>query len=595
MREFQRQTETALDQARAARRLVRLGPGATRTVRLTLRVLEYTFLPAGLVAAALLGSLLLDTPLPRLVGILLCSLVCHRLVGALLVELLDPRSAETGLLELDKAHGRYLYFWLRILNWVGCLLAPAIYVAGQAGLPPDLLVLSEAGCKLLGLVAACAVLVRRDSVLALLPRPNSAIGQAVVRVLRFVYPLLAIYLVGLLGLWTAGYLNLFYMLANGTVVVAGLLVVYALLSRSVTWLSHGHLKRWLEKRLIEGVQEDTQAETRVRAGALSGSFNTLLQISLFFAFVVVCVLALRLDWADFRTLLAFEVLPGTQGGPDQLAIPGIQLADVCFAVLTFFFFLFLARLTREILLRVVLQRTELEISSRESLGAGVFAAMVVFGIYLTSKRLGFDLELLKWMAGAIGLGLGFGLQNILSNFFSGLILLMEKPIAINDLIEVENTIGFVHRIRARSTTLRTRDNITVIIPNTDLISDRVINWSHQDVRTRICIDVGVAYGSDVSMVRKILLKVAGDHGLTLKKPAPDVLFMNFGDSSLDFRLHVWTRDLQAVPRIASDLRFAVDANFRSHGVEIPFPQRDLHVKELPAPAPKALAEETSET
>ncbi len=585
-----RRTEAvAIEQARAARRLVRLSPSATGFVRLLLRILEFAFLPAALILASCLVFAMYGGPLEawRLLGIGLVGLVGHLLVAALLVELFDPGFAESGLLEMPRTHARYLYFWLRITNWIATIFGPAVYVAGRAGLPRELLIICESACKAGVLVTCGALLLRRESLMALFPRADSAIGKAVSRVSRALYPVLATYLLALLAIWTVGYLNLFNSIARSTVIVIGVLTVYLVLSRAATWFSSKPLRGWLETRLTREVEDESKAEARARVRALGDSFNQLLQIALFFGLTVSAVLSLQVDWQSFRELLTFEIIPGTAGGPDQIAIPGIQLLDVCYATLTLFLFLFLARLSREVVLRFLLGRTELEISTRESIGTGVFAAAVVFGVYLTSQRLGFDLELLKWMAGALGLGLGFGLQNILNNFFSGLILLMEKPVAINDLIEVDDTTGFVHRIRTRSTTLRTRDNISVIIPNSDLISDKVINWSHRDVRTRIAIDVGVAYGSDVSLVRKLLLKVASDHGLTLKKPAPEVLFQDFGESSLDFRLHVWTRDLHAVPRIGSDLRFAVDASFRNHNIEIPFPQRDLHVKELPAPAPPA--------
>ena len=197
---------------------------------------------------------------------------------------------------------------------------------------------------------------------------------------------------------------------------------------------------------------------------------------------------------------------------------------------------------------------------------------------------GFDFKSIALIAGALSVGIGFGLQNIVNNFISGLILLFERPIKTGDWIMVGNTEGYVKRIRIRSTEIQTFDRADVIVPNSELIASQVTNWMLHDTRGRARIPVGVAYGSDTQKVKAILEQVAADHPRVVNDgsaPKPKVLFRGFGESSLDFELRCFINDIDERLQVVSDLNFAIDAAFRENGVEIPFPQRDLHVRDLP--------------
>ncbi len=194
---------------------------------------------------------------------------------------------------------------------------------------------------------------------------------------------------------------------------------------------------------------------------------------------------------------------------------------------------------------------------------------------------GVSFQGLAIIAGALSLGIGFGLQNIVNNFVSGLILLFERPIKSGDYISVGEIEGFVKQIRIRSTELETQENRNVIVPNSELIATQVTNWVLRDPIGRLGIKVGVAYGSDTAKVRKILMEVATAHPEVItkgRKPAPAALFKGFGDSSLDFELRAWIHNIERRYHVTSDLNFAIDTAFRENGVEIPFPQRDLHVR-----------------
>lgn len=231
------------------------------------------------------------------------------------------------------------------------------------------------------------------------------------------------------------------------------------------------------------------------------------------------------------------------------------------------------------LVNSVLARREVDIGVRQAIGTIIQYLVVVFGLLIILSTAGIDLTTLQVLAGAIGIGVGFGLQNITNNFISGLIILFERPIKVGDRIQVGEVSGDVVRIGARATTVKTNDNIEVIVPNADFISTLVINWSHSDREVRLHIPVGVSYGSNPEEVRDILLEVSASHPGVLRTPAADVIFAEFGESSLNFDLRVWTSSYITKPKILrSDLNFAIQRKFKERGVEIPFPQRDIHIR-----------------
>jgi small-conductance mechanosensitive channel len=205
--------------------------------------------------------------------------------------------------------------------------------------------------------------------------------------------------------------------------------------------------------------------------------------------------------------------------------------------------------------------------------------VLVVGIFIVLENTGIHLGALTVFAGAVGVGVGFGLQNIASNFISGLVILAERPITIGDRVEVAGVAGQVELIRARSTVIRTNDNIAMIVPNTKFIDSPVTNWTYGDPRVRFRVPVGVAYGSDVNKVRDALIAAGTSNPHVLHDPAPSVFLKQFGESSIDFELVVWSSEMSHRPsRFKSDLNFAIEEKLREAGIEIPFPQRDLHIR-----------------
>lgn len=202
----------------------------------------------------------------------------------------------------------------------------------------------------------------------------------------------------------------------------------------------------------------------------------------------------------------------------------------------------------------------------------------VIGGSIIFSSLGFQITFLIASVSALLVGIGFGLQGIFNDILSGVIILFDGSIEVDDVVELEGIVGQVKRIGIRVSEILTRDNVVMIIPNSKFTNDKVINWTHNDESTRFNVEVGVAYGSDVRLVEKILLDCALAHTQIEKNPTPFVRFNNFGESSLDFQLFFWTVNDFRVENIKSDLRFEIDARFRENKVEIPFPQRDIHLK-----------------
>src|ERR1043166_5164953 len=235
--------------------------------------------------------------------------------------------------------------------------------------------------------------------------------------------------------------------------------------------------------------------------------------------------------------------------------------------------------TKRFLFNRLLAQSGLDRSLQYAIAQIVGYVVLIIGIVIVLDNAGIHLAALTVFAGAVGVGLGFGLKNIASNFISGLLILAERPIAIGDRIEVAGITGQVQEIRARSTIILTNDNIAMIVPNEKFIDSPVTNWTYSDRRVRFRLPVGVAYGSDVKKVREALIAAAREHPATLGDPAPDAFLEKFGDSTIDFQLVVWSEEMSRRPsRFKSDLNYLICKHLDVAGIEIPNPQRDLHIR-----------------
>jgi len=228
-----------------------------------------------------------------------------------------------------------------------------------------------------------------------------------------------------------------------------------------------------------------------------------------------------------------------------------------------------------------LKKARMEVGARNAVASITAYTAAAIAIVVVLSFAGVELSNLAIIAGALSVGIGFGLQNIVNNFVSGLILLFERPVQKGDWVVVGNTEGYVRKISIRSTQIQTFEKADVIVPNSELISSQVTNWMLRDLRGRVKVPIGVAYGSDVEKVKNILLQIGREqNGVVLdgSLSMPKVIFLGFGASSLDFELRFFIRDIDEKMQVISDANFAIDRMFREHGIEIPFPQRDVHVR-----------------
>jgi small-conductance mechanosensitive channel len=235
---------------------------------------------------------------------------------------------------------------------------------------------------------------------------------------------------------------------------------------------------------------------------------------------------------------------------------------------------------QKLLVDEVLARRRVETGVRVSIAKLVHYVLIFVGFALALLALGFEFTKLTIILSALGVGIGFGLQAVVNNFVSGLILLFERPVRVGDYIEIGVNWAEIKKIGLRATTVQTFDQADVIIPNADLITNQVTNWTLSNRRVRLIIPVGVAYGSDVPLVMETLIACAKTSSNVAKAPVPQVLFLSFGESSLDFELRVWVLDAEDRIKVKSELHQEIDRSFREANIEIAFPQRDLHLRSL---------------
>jgi small-conductance mechanosensitive channel len=235
---------------------------------------------------------------------------------------------------------------------------------------------------------------------------------------------------------------------------------------------------------------------------------------------------------------------------------------------------------QKLLVDEVLANRQVDLGVRLSIGRLVHYALILIGLLLALVELGFELTKITIILSALGVGIGFGLQGIVNNFVSGLVLLFERPIKVGDYIQLGEQWATIQKIGLRATVVQTWDRSEIVVPNSDLVSNQVTNWTLSDRMSRIIIPVGVEYGSDVPLVKETLEKCAMASSKVLRMPEPQILFLRFGESSLDFELRVWISDIDERIQLTSDLHQEIDRRFREAGIVIAFPQRDLHVRSV---------------
>ena len=272
---------------------------------------------------------------------------------------------------------------------------------------------------------------------------------------------------------------------------------------------------------------------------------------------------------DIKEILEYKII--------QIGDYNLILYHILFVIFVIIVTGIILWVTKKIFDRLVLKK-HINVGKKHAIYQIIKYFVWVIAIAIALESIGIKLTLLIAGSAALLVGLGLGLQSVFQDFISGVVILVESTIQVNDVIEVEGFVGRVKEIGLRTSKVVTRDDIVTIIPNSKFTTERVINWSHTKRKTRFHINVGVAYGSDVELVRKVLLECAAEHEEVENTPKPFVRFIDFGNSSLDFELFFWSVNNFYVENIKSDLRFLIDKKFRENKIQIPFPQRDIHIR-----------------
>ncbi len=467
----------------------------------------------------------------------------------------------TGLLGNPGEYGRTI-FRLGRIALIAVLMGTGIFWGAEAfNIRPDILALVHFSISVTLSIVLFLLLLRKHAVLSMIPeRPYDTYRAFVSLLWKFYYPLLFFsFIVALL--WCVGYRALGQLVLFkfwGTV----LAIVF------ITVVHHylmGLLKHWDEKRSVS----DEAARALIR------SLKSLLT---YVTIVVTIVIGLNmLGLLDpLQRIMSFPVL--------TIAEKAITFWTIIKALLIILAFVFASGMFQAYLDYKIYPAMGVDPGLGYALNTFLKYLLLAVGFLTALRVIGLDLRVLLVFAGAIGIGIGIGLQNMAANVISGFTIIFGGRIRKEDWIEIGSTVGVVTDIHLSATKIRTRDNIEYLIPNANLISDTIVNYSLSSPMIRIDLDVGVSYNADPEVVKKILLAAANEEPMVEKVHAPGVRFVGFGDSSIDFQLLFWINVKKtARRRVRSALYFSIFKRLAEQGIEIPFPQRDIHIKNTPTP------------
>lgn len=324
----------------------------------------------------------------------------------------------------------------------------------------------------------------------------------------------------------------------------------------------------ISKTIIHNYYETRKQEEPRRFKVSTDSREGTHRMVQYVVYVLALLLIVKIFQLNF-VLYTFVV----NDTPYRITVSNLLVAILIVLVARLFIWIF-----TKIVLHRYYQKKKIDIGSQYAVNQLLSYFVYLLAILLAIQSLGFNLVLIWGGLAALLLGIGLGLQQIFSDLVSGLILLFERTIEVGDIVVIGEEVCVVKRIGLRTSKVQTRNNMTIILPNSRLIVEKVTNWSHDDRVARFNVNVGVAYGSDTALVKNLLIEVASKHPKIMKAPKPFVWFADFGNSSLDFELYFWSSELFPIEHVKSELRFEIDRVFREHNVTIPFPQRDVWFK-----------------
>lgn len=530
-------------------------------------------------------ALVLDLQSDLLVTIfrIAAAVVVYKLIRWFLEVVFAPEEIHRRLVASDTKTARYFFHITRtLLQWT-LLYAIILYILQYLDYRQDFRYFVKYIYRIGAIVFYAVLFARKDFTLSLFPDSSSKFYNRLLALFKKAYYLIYVILIftGLLS--AAGYFQLSTFIFSRVFYTIGIIIFGTFLNRIFYDALDWAIPK--EKRSAED-QDEKVANFWERVYNLTQLF----------------ISAVILLFGIILTAKAWWLLGGQSIGRSFISLFTLNLFRVqstpitpwsfIKAVLIFIIFLYVSRYFRRFMDSRILDKTSMDSGAKHAVLTITHYIILVIGFVVALESVGINLTTLKVFAGALGLGIGFGLQNIANNFASGLIILFERPIKNKDFVQVKggggatggssdsgDILGTITKISARSTTILTRDNIAIIVPNSNFIEQTVVNWSLNDTPTRVHIPVGVEYGTDPEKVRDLLIEIGSKHKRVLKYPRSRVWFNEFGESSLNFNLLIWIKDPQeGITNIRSDINFEIANAFKKEGIGIPFPQRDVHFK-----------------
>lgn len=528
----------------------------------------------------------LDSILQELLQVSLFVWVSHRLATELLRELLRPmlkasQAREPAALAAPGDPWRHLDTSVRrLLNWAA-ITVPPLVIFDRCGYGNAAVLDCGWLLSLGGIIILTARFLRPQAILIeLLPPISGAMASLARACILFMRPVLLVLLVWVFWLKLRGYHEHAADIFSHTLVSLSAVLLIPMGANMLL----GSLTRRFED--VPGESADDTAHRHARAALLK-----LLKWPV--RLLATGLLVLSVFWAwEIPPREALEILRIRLPGVDPEKRDYVSYLDAILFVYVTILTLEAAKFARRLIERTLYPLVIEDKGLAFALSSLSRYIILLVGMILALSYLEIGSSQIQWLLAFAGIGIGFGLQEIVTNFIAGLIMLVERPAQVGDVITVGATEGRIADINIRSTRVQTSHQVDILIPNKKFITDELRNWTHRDPTVYISIAVGVSYDSDVQLVRTVLLEVAGNHGLVLERPPPQVRFNDFGDSSLLFQLNVCIDDPMNRGRIESDLRFATWAAFRRNGIEMPYPQRVVHIKhdhgDEPAEAKKGI-------
>ncbi|NUN23378.1 MAG: mechanosensitive ion channel [Candidatus Jettenia caeni] len=523
----------------------------------------------------------------------------YKILKSFLIESFGPEKGDKKLVtSLAYVSPTHLYRSLNIMLLFSLISLSAITVLTVFEYRNDVIKLLWFVYRLGMLILLLWLATQRTFILKLLPSGEGKLGKFIHRVIVIIYPIFITFVISLFAIRSLGYSVLTYALLKTCIksfIVAFIVfLVWKYVQHRLNYIRDVRLKKKM-------IQKGTSEEKKFHAITSVYSVSCKYAISIIAAIIIIRVWvrtfydALGSPAAPYLVQKIFGQIGAALGTlrsglsyrfvfEDGKYTTPIKII-VAFAIFLVFFFI--ARYIKKLLEERVFYKLRLERGARQTFSSLIRYVIVGIAALIGLNLAGIPLKSLTIFAGAFGIGIGFGMQNIISNFVSGIILLFERPMRVGDVVILDDgTGGTIESINARSTTLTTPDGVTITVPNAKFIENRITNWTLPTPLMRGCVKVGVAYGSDTGLVKQCLLEIAKQNPNVKVYPEPVVRFAEFGENALRFELYFWADDPGKRWFTMSELNFAIDKVFKQNNIEIAFPQHDIHIRSIvPFPVP----------